>query len=215
MKVWVAETNLAWPRWSRSGWDDFISAETLLLTLLVTHQGFTSNQPHNQTQYPPYGLPLSYTQPMNNNSDPHIATSNLQNQTQHQDSYFENNYEQDLHPPTHDALNHQLINPTPIVILHCHQYEDPHSTKMLQLFEERLRAIKGANYSNFNVASLCLILSVVIPLKFKLLEFDKYKGNTYPKNHLTMYYKKIASHAHDNKLPIHFFQESLIGATLK
>ncbi|RDX78980.1 hypothetical protein CR513_40661, partial [Mucuna pruriens] len=27
-KAWAAETNLAWPRWSQSGWDDFISAET-------------------------------------------------------------------------------------------------------------------------------------------------------------------------------------------
>ncbi|RDX95004.1 hypothetical protein CR513_22528, partial [Mucuna pruriens] len=32
-KAWAAETNLSWPRWSQSGWDDFISAETLLLTL--------------------------------------------------------------------------------------------------------------------------------------------------------------------------------------
>ncbi|RDY11349.1 hypothetical protein CR513_04006, partial [Mucuna pruriens] len=32
-KARTAETNLAWPRRSRSGRDDFISAETLLLTL--------------------------------------------------------------------------------------------------------------------------------------------------------------------------------------
>ncbi|RDX69147.1 hypothetical protein CR513_51776, partial [Mucuna pruriens] len=32
-KARTAETTLAWPRWSRSGRDDFISAETLLLTL--------------------------------------------------------------------------------------------------------------------------------------------------------------------------------------
>ncbi|RDX63602.1 hypothetical protein CR513_57948, partial [Mucuna pruriens] len=102
--------------------------------------------------------------------------------------------------PTHDATNHQLINPTLIVVLHPYQFENPHSTKMLQLFEERLRATEGVDYSNFNVANnLCLIPSVVIPPKFKLLEFDKYKGNTCPKNHLIMYSRKMTSHAHDDK----------------
>ncbi|RDY00996.1 hypothetical protein CR513_15739, partial [Mucuna pruriens] len=33
-KALTIETNLAWTRWSRSGWVDFISAETLLLTLV-------------------------------------------------------------------------------------------------------------------------------------------------------------------------------------
>ncbi|RDX92890.1 hypothetical protein CR513_24917, partial [Mucuna pruriens] len=86
---------------------------------------------------------------------------------------------------------------------------------MLQLFKERLRVIKGSDYSDFNVVDMCLIIGVVILPKFKLLEFDKYKGNTYPKNHLTMYCRKMASHARDDKLLIHFFQESIIGATLK
>ncbi|RDY10050.1 hypothetical protein CR513_05487, partial [Mucuna pruriens] len=87
---------------------------------------------------------------------------------------------------------------------------------MRQLFEERLKAIEGADYSDFNVANLFLIPNVVIPPKFKLSEFDKHKRNTCPKNHLTMYYKKkMASHAHYDKLLIHFFQESLTRAVLK
>ncbi|RDX86573.1 hypothetical protein CR513_32082, partial [Mucuna pruriens] len=36
-KAWTVETILAWPRMSRSNRDDFISVETLLLTLFVTH----------------------------------------------------------------------------------------------------------------------------------------------------------------------------------
>ncbi|RDX83641.1 hypothetical protein CR513_35407, partial [Mucuna pruriens] len=32
-KAWTPETNLAWPRWSQSGRDDFILDETLLLTV--------------------------------------------------------------------------------------------------------------------------------------------------------------------------------------
>ncbi|RDX75082.1 hypothetical protein CR513_45079, partial [Mucuna pruriens] len=143
------------------------------------HPRFTPNQPQNQTQYPMYGLLLGYTPPVNNNSNPHAATSNPKNQVQPQITF--------IPPPTHDTPNLKFINPTPIVVLHPHQSVDPYSTKMLQLFKERLKAIKGANYFDFNMADLCLILGVVIPPKFKLLEFDKYKGNTCPKNYLTIW----------------------------
>ncbi|KAK7316323.1 hypothetical protein VNO77_35276 [Canavalia gladiata] len=61
-------------------------------------------------------------------------------------------------------------------------------------------------------ADLCLVPDVVIPPKFKVPEFDRYKGTTCPKSHLTMYCRKMASHAHDDKLLIHFFQDSLTGA---
>ncbi|RDY07920.1 hypothetical protein CR513_07907, partial [Mucuna pruriens] len=139
--------------------------------------GFILNQPHNQTQYPLYGLPPSYTPHINNNIDPYTSTSNLQNQTHPQDPNYKTNNAQTFIPlPSHDALNHQFINPTPIVVLHPHQYKEPHSTKMLQLFEEGLKVIEGADYSDFNVANLCLFPNVVIPPKFKLPEFDKYRG---------------------------------------
>ncbi|RDY00460.1 hypothetical protein CR513_16359, partial [Mucuna pruriens] len=114
-------------------------------------------------------------------------------------------------PPTYDAPNHPLINPTPIVILHPHKSEDPHSIKMLQLFEERLKDIEGVDYFDFNVTNLCLIPNVVIHPNFKLPEFDKYKENTCPKNHLTVYCRKMASQVHDDRLLIHFFKRTLWG----
>jgi len=46
------------------------------------------------------------------------------------------------------------------------------------------------------------------------LEFEKYKGATCPRSHLTMYYRKMASYAYDDKLIIHFFQDSLAGVAL-
>jgi len=49
---------------------------------------------------------------------------------------------------------------------------------------------------------------VVIP-KFKVPNFDKYKGTTCPKNHLKMYCRKMRAYAKDEELLIHFFQESL------
>ena len=50
---------------------------------------------------------------------------------------------------------------------------------------------------------------MVIPSKFKVSEFDKYMGTTCPKNHLKMYCWKMGAYAKDEKLLMHFFQESL------
>ena len=55
--------------------------------------------------------------------------------------------------------------------------------------EERLRAIEGGrDYAFANMAKLCLVPDVVIPPKFKVPYFYKYKGTTCLKNHLKMYY---------------------------
>ena len=59
-----------------------------------------------------------------------------------------------------------------------------------------------------------LVPDVVIPLKFKVLDFDKYKGTTCPKNHLKVYCRKIEGYARDEKLLMHFFQESLTGVVV-
>ena len=59
-----------------------------------------------------------------------------------------------------------------------------------------------------------LVPSMVIPLKFKVPEFDKYMGTVCPKNHLKMYCQKMGAYAKDEKLLMHFFQESLTGAAV-
>ena len=83
----------------------------------------------------------------------------------------------------------------------------------LDLIEERLRAVEGfGDYPFADMAELCLVPDVVIPPKFKVPDFDKYKGTTCPKNHLKMYYWKMGAYLRDEKLLMHFFQESLAGA---
>ena len=85
----------------------------------------------------------------------------------------------------------------------------------LEILEERLRMIEGVSACEFGDAvGLCLVPDVVIPPKFKVPEFEKYRGATCPKSHLLMYCRKMAAHAHDEKLLMHFFQESLSGTTL-
>jgi len=60
--------------------------------------------------------------------------------------------------------------------------------RKLEILEERLRMIEGASSCEFgDAAVLCLVPDVVIPSKFKVPDFEKYKGVTCPKSHLTMY----------------------------
>ena len=66
----------------------------------------------------------------------------------------------------------------------------------LDYIGERLRVIEGGgNYAFSNMAELCLVPDMVIPPKFKVSDFDKYKGTTCPKNHLKMYCKKMGAYA--------------------
>ena len=59
----------------------------------------------------------------------------------------------------------------------------------LNLIEERLKAVERfGDYPFADMANLCLVSDVVIPTKFKVLDFDRYKGTTFPKNHLKMYF---------------------------
>ncbi|XP_057452389.1 uncharacterized protein LOC130744214 [Lotus japonicus] len=100
------------------------------------------------------------------------------------------------------------ISPTPRAV------EDDQPKGRLQLLEERMRAMEGGNHGFSDASGLCLVPDIVIPPKFKVPEFHKYKGTTCPKSHLTMYCRKMASHTHDEKMLIHFFQGSLAGGAL-
>ena len=55
------------------------------------------------------------------------------------------------------------------------------------------------------MAKLCLVPYIVIPPKFKVPDFDKYKGTTCPKNHLKMYNRKMGAYSKNEKLLMHFF----------
>ena len=83
----------------------------------------------------------------------------------------------------------------------------------LDLIEERLRAVKGSgDYPFADMTDLCLVPDVVIRPKLKVPDFDIYKGTTCPKNHLKMYCRKMGAYSRDEKLLMHFFQDSLAGA---
>ena len=77
--------------------------------------------------------------------------------------------------------------------------------KIFDQIEERLRAIeRGGDYAFADMAELCIVPDVIIPLKFKVPDFDKYKGSTFPKNHLKMYTRKMGVYSKNEKLLMHF-----------
>ena len=77
----------------------------------------------------------------------------------------------------------------------------------LDHLEERLRAIEeGEDYAFANLEELFIVPNIITPLKFKVLDFDKCKGITCPKNHLKMYCRRMGAYAKDEKLLIHSFQ---------
>ena len=72
--------------------------------------------------------------------------------------------------------------------------------------EERLKAIEGGgDYAFANMVELCPVPDIIIPPKFKVPDFDKSKGTTYPKNHLKVYCRKMGAYSKDEKLLMHFF----------
>ena len=85
--------------------------------------------------------------------------------------------------------------------------------QMLDLLGERLKVIEDKHtFQGLNPDDLTLVFNLVIPPHFKMPRFEKYDGTSCPKMHLIMYCNKMTVHAHNEKLLIHIFQESLTGA---
>jgi len=78
-----------------------------------------------------------------------------------------------------------------------------------------MQALRGKEVLKKDVHDLCLVLNVQISHKFKLPDFEKYKGTSCPKDHLAMYVRKMSTYAHDHQVLIHYFQDSLTGTALK
>ena len=62
----------------------------------------------------------------------------------------------------------------------------------LDHIKEMLKDIEGGrDYAFANLAELYLVSDMVIPPKFKVSDFDRYKETSCPKNHLKMYCRKM------------------------
>ena len=81
--------------------------------------------------------------------------------------------------------------------------------------EERIRAVEGIRlYDHIKAVEMCLVPDIVIPKRFRVPEFVKCTGTQCPITHLKAYCNKMAEVVDDEKLLIHFFQDSLSDAVL-
>ena len=91
---------------------------------------------------------------------------------------------------------------------------DEFQDKFLEMQKE-LRDIHRQDLFGKEATDLCLVPNIKIPHKFKVPSFEKYKGDTCPQSHLTMYARKMSTQTENQQLLIHYFQDSLTGATLR
>lgn len=87
--------------------------------------------------------------------------------------------------------------------------------KKVRAIEEKLKAMEGSNDIGFDATEMCLVPGVVIPTKFKVPDFEKYKGASNPRMHIRAYCLKMAAYLDNDRLLMHFFQDSLRGASLE
>ena len=85
--------------------------------------------------------------------------------------------------------------------------------QFLELRKE-LKMLRGKDLFGKSVVELCLVPNVKIPVKFKVPDFEKYKGNSCPPSHLVMYARKMSTLTDNDQLLIHYFQDSLTGVAL-
>ncbi|XP_050908919.1 uncharacterized protein LOC127122662 [Lathyrus oleraceus] len=112
----------------------------------------------------------------------------------------------------------QVMNVVPQIVPHASQIvisnvilDRPADYHML---DDKIRAIEGFSAFGMDARDLCLVPNVVLPQKFKILDFPKYRGLSCPRSHVTMYCRKMASYIDNNDLLIHCFQDGLSGASL-
>ena len=75
-----------------------------------------------------------------------------------------------------------------------------------KLFDERLKEIERVDtYGRLDIMELSLVPDLVIPPKFRVVDFPKYNGTNCPLMHLKMYYKMMAGYINNENLMIYCF----------
>ncbi|XP_050889533.1 uncharacterized protein LOC127094799 [Lathyrus oleraceus] len=91
---------------------------------------------------------------------------------------------------------------------------DP-AVERLHALEEKFKSLEVHTTPGLDAVAMCLVPGLVILQKFKVPDFDKYKGISCPRTHLRAYCRKMAAHISNDQLLIHYFQDSLSGVSLE
>ncbi|GAU38952.1 hypothetical protein TSUD_363910 [Trifolium subterraneum] len=115
-----------------------------------------------------------------------------------------------------------VVHTVPYVSEQVYHAEDPETYGRMDNLQDQfdkmqleIKALRGKDLFGKNAHDLCLVPNVRIPPKFKVPEFEKYKGNSCPQRHLVMYARKMSTQTDNHQLLVHYFQDSLTGAALK
>ena len=96
------------------------------------------------------------------------------------------------------------------------QSESNEAQRKLELIEERLRMVEGSDaYSLVDASKMSLVPDLFLLPKFKVPTFHKYDGTKCLSAHLYMYCRKMTGHTSNDKLLIHYFQDSLTGSATR
>ncbi|CAJ2662210.1 unnamed protein product [Trifolium pratense] len=174
-------------------------------TAVPAPQGGTSAV---NTVWPTFGLPVGYTP--QNRVEVQQSPQNTQTRVPLVQQGFVSQQE-NLDDPRNAYPSLGLFDDVPKVNSSVPQLEEAH--QKFKAIEDRLSMMEGGG-DPLDLANMCLVSDLVLPPKFKVPDFEKYKGLSCPKNHLIMYSRKMASFAKDDKLMMHCFQDSLTGASL-
>ena len=84
----------------------------------------------------------------------------------------------------------------------------------METLAEKLHIIEGSStHGSIDLDSLTNFPQVIMPPKFKALEFVKYDGTGDPCVHLCMFYRKMASYRDNHSLLYQIFPNSLTSPT--
>ncbi|KAK2450076.1 hypothetical protein QL285_009215 [Trifolium repens] len=173
----------------------------------VMPEGYPWGMPLNVMEgfhFPTSGFPTSFVQHANVNPQPGITFPQVTVPV----------------PPLTMTFLTSIVHTTPV------HHEEPTENvgacvrmdDILAQFDKKkleIKALHGKDLFGKNVHDLCLVPNVKIPPKFKVSEFEKYKGNSCPQSHLVMYARKMSTQTDNQQLLIYYFQDSLTGAALK
>jgi len=140
--------------------------------------------------FPTYGLSSGYTTPIGEYSEAeHASFSFPINTPRNEATTFAEPRVTVIPKPLNTIIGDDYLGKiTPHLTMQAVSTDVQGTKTKLEILEERLRAIeRGGNYGFDDVTGLSLVCDVIIPHKFKVPEFEKYKGTTYPRSHLTMY----------------------------
>jgi hypothetical protein len=81
-------------------------------------------------------------------------------------------------------------------------------TEQLEYILSKLTVLEG-NQGMINPTEFCIVTDLEIPKDFKIPDFSKYDGTGDPKIHVYMYTGRMGAYLRNDKLMMHYFQESL------